>query len=91
MEAAVAGTGRFRPVAQITLPWAALMAMGSKPAIWVVDPANNAASLKPVTIGGYEAGTVIIKEGLQPGERVVVDGGKLLSSGQLVTYQGDQS
>jgi hypothetical protein len=34
---------------------------------------------------------VIIKEGLQPGERVVVDGGKLLSSGQLVTYQGDES
>ena len=91
LGSAVAGTGKFRPVAQIILPWAALMAMGSKPAIWVVDPANNAASLKPVTIGGYEAGTVIIKEGLQPGERVVVDGGKLLSSGQLVTYQGDQS
>jgi membrane fusion protein, multidrug efflux system len=91
LGSAVAGTGRFRPVAQITLPWAALMAKGSQPAIWVVDPANNTASLKPVTIGGYEAGAVIIKEGLQPGERVVVDGGKLLSSGQLVTYQGDQS
>jgi membrane fusion protein, multidrug efflux system len=91
LGSAVAGTGRFRPVAQITLPWAALMAMGSQPAIWVVDPANNAASLKPVTIDGYEAGAVIIKEGLQPGERVVVDGGKLLSSGQLVTYQGDES
>ena len=91
LGSAVAGTGKFRPVAQIILPWAALMAMGSKPAIWVVDPANNTASLKLVTIGGYEAGAVIIKEGLEPGERVVVDGGKLLSSGQLVTYQGDRS
>ena len=60
------------------------MAMGSKPAMWIIDPANNTASLKPVTIGGYEAGAVMIKEGLRPGERVVVDGGKLLSSGQLV-------
>jgi len=91
LGSAVAGTGKFRPVAQIILPWAALMASGSKPAIWVVDSANNTASLKRVTIGGYEAGAVIIKEGLQPGERVVVDGGKVLSSGQLVTYQGDES
>jgi membrane fusion protein, multidrug efflux system len=91
LGSAVAGTGRFRPATQIILPWAALMAKGSQPAIWVVDPANNTASLKRVTIGGYEAGAVIIKEGLEPGERVVVDGGKLLSSGQLVTYQGDQS
>ena len=43
------------------------------------------------TIGRYEAGAVIIKEGLEPGERVVIDGGKLLSSGQLVTYEGDRS
>jgi RND family efflux transporter MFP subunit len=91
LGSAVAGTGKFRPVAQIILPWAALMAMGSKPAIWTVDPANNTASLKVVTIGGYEAGAVIIKEGLEPGERVVIDGGKLLSSGQLVTYDGDRS
>ena len=91
LGSAVAGTGKFRPVAQIVLPWAALMAMGSKPAIWTVDPADNTASLKVVTIGGYEAGAVIIKEGLEPGERVVIDGGKLLSSGQLVTYEGDRS
>ena len=51
----------------------------AKPAIWVIDPADNTASLKVVTIGGYEAGAVIIKEGLEPGERVVVDGGKLLA------------
>lgn len=67
------------------------MTKGSHPAIWVVDPANNTASLKRVTIGGYEAGVVVIKEGLEPGDRVVVDGGKLLSSGQSVTYDEDRS
>ena len=29
--------------------------------------------------------------GLQPGECVVIDGGKLLSVGQAVTYEGDPS
>jgi hypothetical protein len=34
---------------------------------------------------------VLIKEGLEPGERIVVEGGKLLSSGQSVTYEEDRS
>ena len=41
LGSAVAGTGKTRPVAQITLPWTALMAMGSKPAVWIVDPARQ--------------------------------------------------
>ena len=44
-----------------------------------------------MTIGAYEAGAVLIKEGLETGDRVVVDGGKLLSSGQPVTYDEDRS
>jgi multidrug efflux pump subunit AcrA (membrane-fusion protein) len=67
------------------------MAVGSKPAVWIVDPKTKTASLKPVTVGGYEAGAVLIKEGLEAGDRVVVDGGKLLSSGQPVTYGEDRS
>jgi hypothetical protein len=34
---------------------------------------------------------VLIKAGLEPGERVVVDGGKLLSVGQSVIEEGGQS
>jgi multidrug efflux pump subunit AcrA (membrane-fusion protein) len=44
-----------------------------------------------VTVGAYEAEAVVIKEGLQAGDRVVIDGGKLLSSGQPVTFDGDRS
>jgi hypothetical protein len=44
-----------------------------------------------VTVGGYESGNVLITAGLQPGERVVIDGGKLLSVGQPVAYEGDRS
>ena len=91
LGSAVSGTGRWKPLAQITLPWTALMAAGSRPAVWVIDPATKAASLKPVTIAGYEADAVMIKDGLAPGDRVVIDGGKLLSAGERVSFEGDRS
>jgi multidrug efflux pump subunit AcrA (membrane-fusion protein) len=67
------------------------MAMGSKPAVWIVDPKTKTASLRPVAVGAYQAGAVLIKDGLEPGDRVVIDGGKLLSAGEPVTYGGDRS
>jgi RND family efflux transporter MFP subunit len=91
LGSAIAGTTDTKPVREITLPWTALSGVGSKPAVWIVDPKTNTASLKPVIVGAYEAGAVLIKEGLEAGDRVVVDGGKLLSSGQPVTFAGDRS
>ena len=91
LGSAIAGTAGTKPATEITLPWTALKAVGSKPAVWIVDPKTKTASLKPVTVGAYEAGAVLIKEGLEAGDRVVIDGGKLLSSGQPVTYGEDRS
>jgi RND family efflux transporter MFP subunit len=91
LGSAVAGTARSKPAAQITVPWTALMSLGSKPAVWIVDPATNTASLKTVEIGAYESDAVVIKQGLEPGDRVVVDGGKLLSPGQSIIYDGGAS
>ncbi|MGY4175934.1 RND family efflux transporter MFP subunit [Bradyrhizobium sp. USDA 4518] len=91
LGSAVAGTVKTKAQKDITLPWSALMAAGRRPAVWTVDPQTKTASLKSVTVGAYEAGQVLIKAGLEPGERVVVDGGKLLSVGQSVTEEGDQS
>lgn len=85
LGSAVAGTARRKSAGQITVPWSALTAIGSAPAVWVVEPART-VSLRPVMVDGYESGFVVIKSGLQAGERVVVDGGKLLSMGQSVTY-----
>jgi membrane fusion protein, multidrug efflux system len=84
---AVVGTARSHSAAQITLPWTALMASGSQPAVWIVDPATKTASLRPVVVSGFEAGTVVVSSGLETGERVVIDGGKLLSRGQAVTFR----
>jgi RND family efflux transporter MFP subunit len=91
LGSAVAGTAKTKPVAQITVPWTALTSLGSKPAVWIVDPATKTVSLKTIEIGSYEAGTIVVKAGLEPGERVVVDGGKLLSSGERVTDEGRAS
>jgi RND family efflux transporter MFP subunit len=85
LGSAIAGSVPTKAVREMVVPWTALMAKGSKPAVWIVDPRTKTASLKPVSVAGYEAGAVLIKRGLEPGERVVVDGGKLLSSGQPVT------
>jgi RND family efflux transporter MFP subunit len=91
LGSAIAGSAGTKPATEITVPWTALTATGSKPAVWIVDPKTSTASLRPVTVGAYEAGAVLIKEGLQAGDRVVIDGGKLLSSGQPVTFAGDRS
>jgi RND family efflux transporter MFP subunit len=91
LGSAIAGSAATKLATEISVPWTALTATGSKPAVWIVDPKTHAASLKPVTVGAYEAGAVLIKEGLQAGDRIVIDGGKLLSSGQPVTFAGDRS
>ncbi len=91
LGSAITGTAGTKAAREIALPWTALMATGSKPAVWIVDPRTKTASLKPVSVAGYEARAVLIKGGLEAGDRVVVDGGKLLSSGQPVTYDEDRS
>jgi membrane fusion protein, multidrug efflux system len=91
LGSAIAGTAKSRSASQMTLPWTALMASGSEPAVWIVDPATRTVSLRPVAVGGFEAGMVVVRSGLEIGERVVIDGGKLLSRGQAVAYDGEQS
>ena len=55
LGSAIAGVARTKPTAEIALPWTALMAVGSTPAVWIVDPTTKTASLKPVTIGAYRS------------------------------------
>ena len=88
LGSAVAGTAKASPLKQITIPWSALMSSGSKPAVWIVDPATGTVALKTIEVGSHHAESVVVKAGLTPGERVVVDGGKLLSIGERVIEDG---
>ncbi|MCG6203080.1 efflux RND transporter periplasmic adaptor subunit [Rhodopseudomonas sp. HC1] len=84
----VAAEGRSKPVDKIVLPWSALTWDVNGPAVWVVDPQTRAVSLKSIAVQAYETNSVVVASGLAPGERVVIDGGKLLRPAQVVTYDG---
>ncbi len=56
--------------------------------VYVVQD-NNTVSTRPVKIGLTEGTDVSIDDGLQPGERVVVDGAEKLTDGMQVTLRDD--
>lgn len=88
---AVAGTAREEPRQAVVLPASALWSQGATPAVWVVDPASHAVSLKPVVIETYTSADVVIASGLAVGDEVVTEGGKLLYPGKQVAVQGSPS
>jgi RND family efflux transporter MFP subunit len=85
----VTGEGRWSPEQRIVLPWSAMTVLRNSPAVWVVDPASKTASLKPVVVESYEKQVFVVRSGLEPGERVVTEGGKMLRPGQPVTFDGE--
>jgi membrane fusion protein, multidrug efflux system len=89
LGAAVSGEGRFKPRKVVVLPWSALSSQAGEPAVWVVDPQTRAVSPRPITIDRYETGKVIVREGLQPGEIVVIAGGQFLRPNQTVALAGE--
>ncbi|MGO8740608.1 efflux RND transporter periplasmic adaptor subunit [Rhodoblastus sp.] len=84
LGAAVTGSGRLRLDNVFVLPWTALSAKDGKPALWLVDPADDTAHLRPVKIALYAREWIVLNGGLKAGESVVVEGGKFLREGQIV-------
>lgn len=84
LGAAVIGSIGSQPVETIKLPWSALYSQDGRPAVWIVDPATKAVSLKAIDVGAYGDSAIFVDSGLKPGEQVVVAGTKLLSNGQVV-------
>ncbi|PZA12671.1 efflux RND transporter periplasmic adaptor subunit [Rhodopseudomonas palustris] len=89
LGSAVVGEGHSRAVDKIVVPWSALTADQSGAAVWLVDPKTHEVSLKNVAIESYETHSVVIGGGLAVGDRIVVDGGKMLRPGQIVGEAGD--
>ena len=84
LGAPVIGSGRFKTRSVIALPWTALSTDGGQPAVWVVDPAIRSVSLRRVEIEAHEAGRILVRQGLEPGQIVVSRGQQLLRPGQVV-------
>lgn len=68
--------------AELTLPETALI--GGQPAVWVVDRSDNRVHRAAVTLGGAAGGRVVIRNGLKPGQEVVLKGVNSIEDGQVV-------
>jgi RND family efflux transporter MFP subunit len=75
----------------IVVPASALATSEGGPALWVVDPANSTVALRPIRIARHEPDSVIVAEGLAPGDTVVTAGVQTLRAGQKVRILGEGS
>ncbi|RQR55631.1 efflux RND transporter periplasmic adaptor subunit [Burkholderia sp. Bp9125] len=70
--------------ATITLPATALFHDGPHPAVWVVRAKDDMLELRRVDVARFNERTVTVSHGLQPGERVVLQGVHTVSAGEKV-------
>jgi hypothetical protein len=59
---------------------------GDQPQVWIVS-ADGSVHLKPVTVVRYDTGAVLISEGIETGDLVVVAGVNSLAEGQVVKVE----
>jgi membrane fusion protein (multidrug efflux system) len=77
--------GAIRPNA-VLVPQRAIQQGSKGHFVWVVDK-DDKAEARPVVVGSWNGDEWFVFEGLQAGERVVTDGGLLLSPGMTVTIR----
>ena len=74
--------GAIRPNA-VTVPQRAVQQSAKSHFVWVINK-DSQAELRPVVVGEWRGDSWFISEGLDSGDRVVVDGGIRLTPGALV-------
>ncbi|OAN57587.1 hypothetical protein A7X12_06880 [Sphingomonas sp. TDK1] len=68
----------------VSIPASALQRNAGGSYVWVVDKANRAAP-RPVLTGPRTGDSIVVRQGVAAGERVVTDGQFALSTGAVVT------
>jgi RND family efflux transporter MFP subunit len=91
LGATVTGRLQLESGKGISIPASALTATGSKPAVWVVDPANLTVALRNVEVERFDPASAVISSGLEPGDVVVTAGVQALHPGQKVRLLGATS
>jgi membrane fusion protein, multidrug efflux system len=87
----VSGRMQLAGEQQVVIPASALMTSEGNPAIWVVDRASSTVSLRNISILRHEPGSVVVGEGLVPGDTVVIAGVQALRPGQKVRLLNEAS
>jgi RND family efflux transporter MFP subunit len=90
LGAAVVGKGPLNSQRAITIPASSLASLGGQPAVWILDPATNAVSAKPIAIAGYETDQILVAAGLRPGDLVVTSNTQKMSPNQKVAVAKEQ-
>ena len=80
----VVGSVELTTAAIVSIPASALTQQGHSPAVWIVDPAKSTVSLRDVDVLRFDPATVILSQGLEPGETIVSAGIQALHPGQRV-------
>jgi len=88
LGATVTGRTYGEANAAIELPASALTRFNQHPAVWIVDPASNAVTMRNVDIIRYDQAVVAISGGLDVGDIVVTAGVQALHPGQKVRLLG---
>ncbi len=86
-------TGRMQVggAAGIEIPAEALTRSQGQPAVWVVDPATQTVSPRPVEVLRFDPAGVLIGQGLAAGDQVITAGVQALHPGQKVRVLGAAS
>ena len=88
LGATVFGQARMLGSKGIELPATALTMVDNKQAVWVVDPKSLQVSLRTVELDRHASSTVVVSQGIEPGELVVTAGVHALRRGQKVRLLG---
>ncbi|WP_313458125.1 efflux RND transporter periplasmic adaptor subunit [Pseudomonas sp.] len=71
------------------LPASALLERDGKTQVWVIDPQHKTVALRDVTLIARRGDSIVVGEGLQPGEQVVTAGVNSLKPEQKVAFDED--
>ena len=91
LGATVTGSVQLESEPVIAIPASALTEFNRQPAVWIVDPKGLTVSLRNVELLRHDPGTVVIAQGLDPGDIVVTAGIQALHTGQKVRLLGSSS
>jgi RND family efflux transporter MFP subunit len=91
LGATVVGSLKLKADPLIEIPSTALTMLETRPAVWVVDARDRRVHSRNIEIARYTPDSVIVKDGLKSGERVVIAGVQELHEGQEVKLLGEQS
>jgi RND family efflux transporter MFP subunit len=91
LGATVVGRIRLATPPGVEVPASALTETDGRPAVWVVDRANQTVSLRNVDVLRYDPASVLVSHGLGAGDVVVTAGAQTLRPGQKIRMLGAQS